>query len=246
MNSLSSVHEAESPLLSPDDASNNTRDRLQYSTSDARIAHQLRAAHLREAALLQEHIHEAKLLQDRENQDGRQIVLSQEFEHRLINGLQLISSLLSLQSRSAATPETAAQLMIAANRVTALGRVHHHLHALDRQDRVEFKPYLEGLCNDLANLLFRSTAAPSVRIECTAAELPTAYAIPLGFIISELLTNSAKHGGGGVTVQFEAAPPDGYSLSVVDEGPGLPAGFDPVHSNGLGMKIIAALVGGVW
>ncbi len=121
--------------------------------------------------------------------------------------------------------------------------MHHHLHALDRQDRVEFKPYLEGLCNDLANLLLRSTATPSVRIECAEAELPTAYAIPLGFIVSELMTNSAKHGGGGVTVKFEAAPSDGYSLSVVDEGPGLPGGFDPVHSNGLGMKIVAALVG---
>lgn len=242
MNSLSSVHEAESQFLSLDDASNNTRDQVQYSASDARMAGQLRAAHLRDAALLQEHIQEAKLLQDKEDQDRRQVILSQEFEHRLINGLQLIASLLSLQSRSATTPETAAQLMIAANRVTALGRVHHHLHALDRQDRVEFKPYLEGLCNDLANLLFRSTAAPSIRIECVQAELPTAYAIPLGFIVSELMTNSAKHGGGGVTLKFEAVPPDGYSLSVVDEGPGLPDGFDPVHSNGLGMKIVAALV----
>lgn len=243
MNSLSSVHEAESQLLSRDDASHDTHDHVLYPTSDARMAAQLRSAHLREAALLQEHLQEAKMLQDKANQDQRQAILSQEFEHRLINGLQLISSLLSLQSRSATTPETAAQLTIAANRITALGRVHHHLHVLDHQDRVEFKPYLQGLCSDLADLLLRSTAAPSVRIECVEAELPSVYAIPLGFIVSELMTNSAKHGGGGVTVKFETAPPDGHSLSVADEGPGLPDGFDPTRGNGLGMKIVTALVG---
>src|SRR4029078_2839130 len=128
-----SVHEAETQLLSPDDASNDTSDRVHYSPPDAGWASQLSAAHLREVELLQEHIQKAKMLQEKEDKDERQNILSQEFEHRLINGLQLISSLLSVQSRGATTPEAAAQLTIAANGVTALGRVHHHLHALDRQ-----------------------------------------------------------------------------------------------------------------
>ena len=84
----------------------------------------------------------------------RQVMLTQEFEHRLINGLQLIVSLLSLQSRTATTPEAADQLTIAARRVAALGRVHRRLHLLDHQDHVEFKEYLQHLCEDLSGLLF--------------------------------------------------------------------------------------------
>ena len=72
----------------------------------------------------------------------RQKMLAQEFEHRLVNGLQLISSLLSLQSRTATTPEAGDQLTVAARRVAALGRVHHRLHLLDHQDHVEFRDYL--------------------------------------------------------------------------------------------------------
>src|SRR5688500_7194624 len=82
------------------------------------------------AELLAARKREADLLGEKRALSQRQIVLAQEFEHRLLNGLQLIVTLLSLQSRKATTPEVAAQLMIAAQRVTALGRVHRQLHCL--------------------------------------------------------------------------------------------------------------------
>ena len=68
------------------------------------------------------------------------------------------------------------------------------------------------------------------------------FAIPLGFIVNELITNSAKHAQSNITVRLEATPTIGHSLSVSDDGPGLPAGFDPATSKGLGMKIIGSLV----
>ena len=92
-------------------------------------------------------------------------MLAQEFEHRLINGLQLIVSLLSLQSRTATTPEAAAQLTIAARRVAALGRVHRRLHLLDHQDNVEFKEYLQHLCEDLSGLLFQEGSGYAIVVE---------------------------------------------------------------------------------
>ena len=67
-------------------------------------------------------------------------------------------------------------------------------------------------------------------------------AIPLGFIVNELITNSAKYAEGHVTVRIEATSPTDRSLSVVDDGPGLPAGFKPADSKGLGMKIVLSLV----
>ena len=182
------------------------------------------------------------LLQEKHELSQRQVMLAQEFEHRLINGLQLIVSLLSLQSRTATTPEAADQLTIAARRVAALGRVHRRLHLLDHQDHVEFKEYLQHLCEDLSGLLFQEGSGYAIVVEGAKVEIPTTMAIPLGFIVNELITNSAKYAEGHVTVRIEATSPTDRSLSVVDDGPGLPAGFKPEDSKGLGMKIVLSLV----
>ena len=185
---------------------------------------------------------EEALLRDKRELSRRQDMLTQEFEHRLINSLQLISSLLSLQSRAATTPEAAAQLTIASRRVASLGRVHRRLHLLDHQDNVEFKQYLQHLCHDLSGLLFPERSGYAIAVEGATGEIPTAFAIPLGFIVNELITNSVKYASGHVTVRFETTTPASHSLSVSDDGPGLPAGFEPANSKGLGLKIVLSLV----
>jgi two-component sensor histidine kinase len=191
-----------------------------------------------EAALAREQI----LLEEKQQQAQRQVMLAEEFEHRLVNGLQLIVSLLSLQSRTATTPEAANQLNIAARRVASLGRVHRRLHLLDHQDTVEFKEYLERLCEDLSGLLLQEGSGYAIVVEGPKVEIPTTMAIPLGFIVNELITNSAKYAEGHVTVRVDAVSATERSLSVADDGPGLPAEFQPSDSKGLGMKIILSLV----
>ena len=208
-------------------ASRDTHAQIAYEA----LAAQLRAALAREEAFLCE---KSDLLK-------RQEMLAQEFEHRLVNSLQIIVSLLSLQSRIA-TPEAAAQLEIAAHRVASFGRVHRALHLLDHQESVEFKQYLQHLCEDLWGLLFKGQSAHTIVVEGPRIEIPTVFAIPLGFIVNELITNSAKYAKSNITVRLETAPAVGHSLSVLDDGTGLPAGFDPAQSKGLGMKIIRSLI----
>jgi two-component sensor histidine kinase len=192
---------------------------------------QLRAALAREQAWLHER---SDLLQ-------RQEMLAQEFDHRLVNSLQIIVSLLSLQSR-AATAEAAAQLTAAAHRVSSFGRVHRALHLLDHQESVEFKEYLQHLCRDLSGLLFQGETERSIVVEGAKIYIPTAFAIPLGFVVNELITNSAKYASGNIILRLGTTPPAGHSISVTDDGPGLPAGFDPAGTKSLGMKIISSLV----
>ena len=192
---------------------------------------ELRAARVRENAWLRE---KSDLLL-------RQDMLAQEFEHRLLNSLQIIGSLLSLQSRSA-SPEAGAQLTIAARRVASFGRVHRRLHLLDHQESVEFKQYLQHLCDDLSGLLFEGETGCTIAVDAAETDISTAVAIPLGFIVSELITNSAKYANSNITVRSENTPTIGHSLSISDDGPGLPEGFDPARSKGLGMKIITKLV----
>jgi two-component system, sensor histidine kinase PdtaS len=198
----------------------------------ATIVAELLAARAREEALLRE---KSDLLR-------HQDTLALEFEHRVMNSLQMLSSLLTLQCRTATTPEAAAQLMIAAHRVSAVGRVHGRLHLLDHQDSVEFSLYLQDLCNDLAALLFPNPAGRAIIVQSTRFEIPTALGIPLGLIVSELITNATKYTTGNITVRIVTTTPNSHSLSVLDDGPGLPAGFNPAKSKGLGMKIVLLLV----
>jgi two-component sensor histidine kinase len=195
------------------------------------LAAELQAARGREEAWLRE---KSDLLQ-------RQDIMAQEFEHRLLNSLQRVVSLLSLQSRTAG-PEAAAQLTVAADRIAAFGRVHRGLHRLDHLESVAFKQYLQRLCADISGLLFRGETAQTIAVEGQEIDIPTRFAIPLGFIVNELIVNSAKYARSNITVGLETTPVTGHSLSVSDDGPGLPSGFDPAKSKGLGMKIISSLV----
>jgi two-component system, sensor histidine kinase PdtaS len=185
---------------------------------------------------------EEMLIREKRDLSQRQVMLAQEFEHRLVNSLQSIASLLSLQSRTTTTREAAAQLTIAARRVGALGRVLRRLLLLDHQENVEFKRYLQHLCDDLSGLLFPDASGFAIVVEGADCEIPTVLGIPLGFIVNELITNSAKYTKGNITVRVETTSPPCRSLSVLDDGPGLPAGFDPAKSKGLGIKIVLSLV----
>jgi two-component system, sensor histidine kinase PdtaS len=120
--------------------------------------------------------------------------------------------------------------------------VHRRLHLLDHQESVEFKQYLQELCEDLSALLFRGATDCTIVVDAAKVDIPTMFAIPLGFIVNELITNSAKYAKSNITVRLETTPTVGHSLSVLDDGPGLPEDYDPAQSKGLGMKIIAKLV----
>jgi two-component system, sensor histidine kinase PdtaS len=202
----------------------------QRKPRDAAIT-RLRASLARERASLRE----------KSDQLRRQDLLVQEFEHRLLNGLQLVISLLSLQSR-AAEPAAASQLATAARRIATFARLHRHLHTRDHQETVELKDYLLQLCKGLSDLLLWEQAGYAVVVEGVKLEVSTAFAIPLGFIANEMITNSAKYARGNIIVRLETTPNVGHSLSVLDEGPGLPPDFNPTKSNGLGMKIMLSFV----
>ncbi len=170
-------------------------------------------------------------------------VLSRESDHRLMNGLQMISSLLSMQSRLSTNAETASQLAVAASRVTLVSQVHRRLHSIDEMQTVDFTQYLRGFCDDFSALAFAGLRLErEIVFEGIDVDLPTATAIPLGFITNELLTNATKFGEGKVRVGLRRHLERAYTLSVSNEGAALPTDFDPAIGKGLGMKIIRSFV----
>jgi two-component sensor histidine kinase len=183
------------------------------------------------------------LLCEKDELIRQQTVLSQESDHRLLNGVQMIVSLLSLQSRASENAEVASQLSAAADRIATIGRVHRRLHSLDGVQTFALKQYLDDLCRDFSLMLSSERPERVIVVEGIEITLPAATAIPLGFIANELITNAAKYGTGRITVSLESNSGKGYALSVSNDGPDLPEGFDPAARKGLGMRIIQSLVG---
>ena len=184
------------------------------------------------------------LLRQKDETIQNQALLSSESDHRLLNDLQMIVSLLSLQSRATANAEAASQLAAAADRIAMIGRIHRRLHSCDRATTVAFKKFLEDLCSDFSSLVFSGERGErDIAVEGVEIELPTVTCHPLGFIANELISNAAKYGNGRITVRLEQNLEKGYALSVSNDGPALSEGFDPAARRGLGMRIVQSFVG---
>jgi two-component sensor histidine kinase len=161
-------------------------------------------------------------------------MMGREIDHRVMNSLQFVSGLLTMQSRSPDAAEAAAQLQEAATRVAAVARVHRNFYSSDTAE-VSCLTFLSRLGADLSKI-----CGVEVEVSGDEGSVPTTWIQPIGLLTNELVTNAAKHGAGKVTVIYNA---DGAAreLSVCDEGEGVPANFDPAASSGLGMKVAGLL-----
>lgn len=170
--------------------------------------------------------------------------LMREGDHRLMNSLQLVQSILSLQSRGASSDETKAQLDMASNRVLAIATVHKQLHLTGSLEKIEIDTFLRRLCDNLKHTAPAQITAINVSAE--NAKLRSDVASGLGLLVAELATNSFKYAyspgeRGPVDVSFKTTA-NGWTLEVSDQGRGLPPGFDVDQSKGFGMQVVKAFV----
>ena len=159
--------------------------------------------------------------------------MAREIDHRVMNSLQFISGMLTMQSRGAAL-DSAAHLASAATRVLSVARVHRHFYS-GAGDAAECLTFLHRLCADLSEALDRP-----VMVAGDEGEVPAEWIQPIGLIVNELVTNAAKHGAGRIDVAYRVEAGVRH-LSVCDEGDGVPEGFDPANTSGLGMKVVNTL-----
>jgi two-component sensor histidine kinase len=170
--------------------------------------------------------------------------LMREGDHRLMNSLQLVQSLLALQSRSASSEGVKEQLDMASNRVLAIATVHKQLHLTGSLEEVDIDGFLRRLCESLKQTAPAQIIA--INVNADTAKLRSDVASGLGLLVAELVTNAFKYAyppdqRGSVSVDFGRAA-DGWHLKVSDEGRGLPPGFDIDQSKGFGMLIVKAFV----
>jgi two-component sensor histidine kinase len=170
-----------------------------------------------------------------------QAMLTREMSHRVKNSLASVVGLLHVQSRSAASEEVRDALKDAASRITTIAQVHDHLWRSSKIGFVDIADFAGELCRKLQETV-------SHTICCTFGHLMISAdkAIPLGLLINELVTNSAKHaypeGSGEIQVSGEGRGDD-LHVEVSDRGIGLPKDFDIEQPRAsLGFKVIKSLI----
>jgi two-component sensor histidine kinase len=172
-----------------------------------------------------------------------------EIHHRVKNNLQTVAAMLRLQARRASTPEAREALAEAELRVSAIAVVHESLTA-DVGEQVDFDAIVDriiGLVRDLAPAYAGGAEPPSIAREGTLGQLSADQATPLAMVVSELLHNAVEHASAAaITVGLQRRTAYGHDLvdlTVLDDGCGLPDGFDATET-GLGLSIVQALVSG--
>lgn len=182
-------------------------------------------------------------------------ILIKEIHHRVKNNLQVISSLLYLQSKSIENEEMLALFTESQGRVKSMALIHEKLYQGSDLANINFGEYIKNLASYLVNTYSVADRKIILNYQIEDAELDLDSAVPCGLIINELLTNSLKYAfpvnGGTVEhpdfkpeIKIDFLPKDDnlFTLKIGDNGCGIPEDFDLSKAKSLGLKLVSSLV----
>jgi PAS domain S-box-containing protein len=171
--------------------------------------------------------------------------LIKELPHRVKNNLALVASLLSLQKENLHDPRDASVLDELRDKISSVSLVHEKLYGGSKLRTINFREYL----SDLLPILSASTLSQDRGIRIThsisSVEVSLDTAVPLALIVTELFINAVKyafpqHSTGTITISFTPSSDTLFTLSVRDDGIGLPDDFDFYKAETLGSKLIVS------
>jgi two-component sensor histidine kinase len=175
----------------------------------------------------------------------QQRTMFQELQHRVANNMQFVAALLALQKRKVAeNPQAAISVFDEAQaRLETIARIHRRLYDPARADQ-PIGQYLQELCSDLLDATGARNIVCLVDVPPVRLDLPRLTTLSL--LVVEVVTNALKHAfreseRGTITIRLEALAAGQAALSIADDGPGIPASFDPARSRSLGFRIVQGL-----
>ncbi|WP_207483204.1 sensor histidine kinase [Arenibaculum pallidiluteum] len=172
-------------------------------------------------------------------------ILFQEVHHRVKNNLQVVTSLLRLQSARIEDERVREGLRESIDRIHAMALVHKLLYASNELADLDFAVYLGTLISHLEEA-YGTQGRVRVTVDAAPARFGLDAAIPLSLIVNETFSNALKHAfpdgrPGTVRIGLSAMDDGSWLLTQDDDGVGLPPGYDWRASRGLGMQIIKSL-----
>lgn len=191
-------------------------------------------------------ITESKLAQDKlKSSLEEKEVLLREIHHRVKNNMQIVSSLLNLQSFSVKDKTVLNLFKESQNRVKSMSIIHESLYQSNDLAHIDFRNYIRRLGSELFSSYGMDTEKIRLKTEIGNISLDINSAIPLGLILNELITNSLKyafpHGEGVITIKFKKKD-DYYLLNICDNGVGIPEEIDFRNTSTLGLELVNSLI----
>ncbi|TGL73300.1 MASE1 domain-containing protein [Leptospira yasudae] len=176
-------------------------------------------------------------------------VMLKEIHHRVKNNLQVISSLLSMQSDYVQDKQSLSVFMESQNRLRTMSMIHEELYQSENLGKIQYSIYIEKLLNQLFQVYGKSDLVELIT-ELETLDISVNRAIPIGLIINELVSNSLKYAFPEGENSFEkpelrislAKMEENLEMQIEDNGIGMPSGFDLEDSNSLGLKLVNILV----
>jgi len=171
--------------------------------------------------------------------------LLKEIHHRVKNNLQIISSLLNLQSANLTDEAAQDAIREGQNRVKSIALIHQKLYQTEDLSQVDFQEYIEQLVSFLQSSL-RLNKDVTFQIRANNIQLDIDSAVPLGLIANELITNAYKYAFEGVerpeiNIDLSRLSNEQFRLVIRDNGKGMPEGFEVSKASSLGAKLIHIL-----
>jgi PAS domain S-box-containing protein len=172
-------------------------------------------------------------------------ILLSEIHHRVKNSLQVVGSLLHLQSRNITDEHILDLFKQSRNRINMMASVYEQLYQSENFARIDFKQYLEDVLNRMYQL-FSANHRVSLKVDVTDVVLGLDDAIPLALILNELFTNSIKYAFPGerkgvIEICFSILDDEAYQLIYKDNGIGLPDHVDFYTTETLGLHLVKML-----
>ncbi|MFB2968736.1 PAS domain S-box protein [Aerosakkonema sp. BLCC-F183] len=170
-------------------------------------------------------------------------VLLKEIHHRVKNNLQVISSLLKLQSAYIKDEQALTLFTESYNRIRSMALIHEKLYQSEGLSRINASEYINEMVRNLVNSYKVYASSVQLGIETEEMEIDIDTAIPCGLIINELVTNALKYAFndreiGKLCVNFYRLDRDSLRLEVSDNGVGLPPDFDIEEIDSLGLQLV--------
>ncbi|WP_340063030.1 sensor histidine kinase [Ascidiimonas aurantiaca] len=172
--------------------------------------------------------------------------LLKEIHHRVKNNLQMVSSLLSMQTKNTRSKEAIAALEEGRSRVKAMALIHQKLYQNEDLSVIQMQEYIESLVNSVQSVYKKGGHKINIIIDAEGTELDIDRAIPIGLIINELVSNSLKYAfvgreDGQIYISVRLNGKLGV-FEYLDNGNGLPDDVEKRAGSSLGIKLIERLV----
>ncbi|MBD2664533.1 hypothetical protein B6N60_03861 [Richelia sinica FACHB-800] len=173
-------------------------------------------------------------------------VLLKEIHHRVKNNLQIVSSLLKLQSKYIQDPQVLSPFIESYNRIRTMALIHEQLYESDELAKINVSEYIPDLVNNLLRSYNIGFHTIELKLQIDKLYLDIDRAVPCGLIINELISNCLKYAFnfgkcGQIIVKYEALNEDNVLLEISDNGVGLPTDFALENIKTLGLKLVANL-----